>query len=137
MVTHGISHLHKCDDIIVISQGEIADQGPYNDLMNRSKILRELVHSIAASDKEKYQTQLSDLGKCEKYVFNEYKSRSSWFILEDQKSAPASPAELFQNPLEITENKDEPQPLPIEIGEEKKKLIQKETVQTGSVSSTD
>jgi hypothetical protein len=44
---------------------------------------------------------------------------------------------LFQNPLEITENKDEPQPLPIEIGEEKKKLIQKETVQTGSVSSTD
>jgi len=78
--------------------------------------------------------------KCEKYVVNEYKSRSSWFILEGQNSIPASAAELVQNPLEITDNtlqQNESKPLPIEIGEEKKKLIQKETVQTGSVRSTD
>jgi ABC-type multidrug transport system fused ATPase/permease subunit len=62
-VTHGVSHLHKCDDIIVVSQGNIVDHGSYNDLMNRSKILREFVHSIAVSDKEQYQRQTSTFGK--------------------------------------------------------------------------
>jgi ABC-type methionine transport system ATPase subunit len=73
-VTHGISHLHKCDDIFVVSQGEIVDQGPYKDLMNRSKILRELVHSITTSNKEQYQRQMSSQGKCDKNVFNEHKA---------------------------------------------------------------
>jgi hypothetical protein len=51
---------------------------------------------------------------------------------------------LFHNPLESTENdvqQDESQPIMIVIEEEeeeeKNKLIQKEAVQTGSVSSID
>ncbi len=63
MVTHGVSHLNKCDNIIVLSQGEIVDQGSYNDLMIRSKILRDFVHSTATSDTKQYSRRASDIGK--------------------------------------------------------------------------
>jgi ABC-type multidrug transport system ATPase subunit len=65
--------LHKCDDIVIISHGEIVDHGPYNELMNTSKILNELVHSIAVSEKEQYQRQASEAGKCVKYIDNSRK----------------------------------------------------------------
>jgi ABC-type methionine transport system ATPase subunit len=55
--------LHKCNDIIVVSQGEIVDHGLYNDLMIRSKILRDFVHSVGTSDTEQYQRRTSDSGK--------------------------------------------------------------------------
>ncbi|CAF1344492.1 unnamed protein product [Adineta ricciae] len=45
LVTHGVSHLHKCDQIVVISQGEIVDHGEYADLIGRSQILRDFVQS--------------------------------------------------------------------------------------------
>ena len=112
-MTHGISHLHKCEKIIVVSRGEIIDEGSYDDLINTSKILREFVQSTATSDnQEQYQCQIS--------------------------SVPASPEEPSDNPLIILDNdlqQDQLQSPPNEIEEEKKKLIQKETVQTGSVSS--
>ncbi|CAF1436131.1 unnamed protein product [Rotaria sordida] len=116
LVTHGVSHLHKCDDIIIISQGEIVDHGLYNDLIQRSKILREFVHSVALSEKEQYQHEINDI--------------------ERRQSISTPPTELVSNPLEITKNdvqQTELQPITVEIEEEKKKLIQKETVQTGSV----
>ncbi|CAF1415524.1 unnamed protein product [Rotaria sordida] len=118
LVTHGVSHLHKCDDIIVISQGEIVDHGLYSDLIQRSKILREFVHSIALSEKEQYQYEINDI--------------------ERRQSISTPSKELVSNPLEITKNdvqqKIESQSITVEIEEEeKKKLIQKETVQTGSV----
>jgi ABC-type multidrug transport system fused ATPase/permease subunit len=62
-VTHGLSHLHKCDDIVVVSQGEIVDHGPYDDLMITNKILRDLVHSVGTSGSQHYQRQASDVGK--------------------------------------------------------------------------
>jgi ABC-type cobalamin/Fe3+-siderophores transport system ATPase subunit len=55
--------LNKCDEIIVVSQGEIVAQGTYSDLMIKSKILRDFVHSIAISDAEQTPRRLSDLGK--------------------------------------------------------------------------
>jgi hypothetical protein len=60
----------------------------------------------------------------------------SFLFLERQQSI-STPTELFSNPFEITKNdaqKTESGPTKVEIEEEKKKLIQKETVQTGSVS---
>lgn len=62
-MTHGVSYLNKCDDIIVVSQGEIVDQGPYNDLIIKSKILRDFVHSVVTSDTDQYQRRASDFGK--------------------------------------------------------------------------
>jgi hypothetical protein len=44
---------------------------------------------------------------------------------------------LIHNPFQFPENdvqQDESQPVPIEIEEEKEKIIQKEVIQTGSVS---
>ena len=64
LVTHGISHLNKCDDIMVVSQGEIVDRGSYNDLMIGSKILQDFVHSIATTDTEQNQHRASEIGKC-------------------------------------------------------------------------
>lgn len=61
-----------------------------------------------------------------------------FLFLERRQSISTSPTELFSNPLEVTENdvqKIESEPIIVEIEEEKKKLIQKETIETGSVSS--
>ncbi|CAF0999654.1 unnamed protein product [Rotaria sordida] len=116
LVTHGVSHLHKCNDIIVVSEGEIVDQGSYLDLMIRSTILRDFVYSVATSNTEHYQRRTSDI--------------------ESPKSIPTTPSELTHKSFEFTDDniqQDELQPIIIEIEEEKKKIIQKETVQTGSV----
>ncbi|CAF4436758.1 unnamed protein product, partial [Adineta steineri] len=59
LVTHGVSHLNKCNNIIVVSHGEIVDYGLYNDLMIRSKILQDSVHSVVTSDTEQYSRQTS------------------------------------------------------------------------------
>ncbi|CAM4943622.1 unnamed protein product [Rotaria socialis] len=116
LVTHGISHLSKCDDIIVVSQGEIIDHGSYNDLMIRSSILQDFVNSVPTSHDEGYQRQTSDL--------------------ESSKSIPTTPLELIANPFESIEHdtqQNELQPIINEIAEEKRKTIEKEFVQTGSV----
>jgi ABC-type methionine transport system ATPase subunit len=64
LVTHGVSHLNKCDDVIVVSQGEIVDHGSYADLMIRSKILRDFVYSVSTSDTEQHPRHASDdIGK--------------------------------------------------------------------------
>jgi hypothetical protein len=58
-------------------------------------------------------------------------------ILEDRKSVPATPSELISSPFEISEDdvdQDGSQPISVEVAEETKKIIQKEIVQTGSVS---
>ena len=65
MVTHGVSHLNKCDDIMVVSQGEIIDHGAYTDLILRSKILQDFVHSTTTTDTEQYSSQMSEFGKHE------------------------------------------------------------------------
>jgi ABC-type multidrug transport system fused ATPase/permease subunit len=62
LVTHGVSHLNKCDEIIVVSQGEIVDHGSYNDLMIRSKILQDFVHSIATSNTEQSSHYTNEIG---------------------------------------------------------------------------
>jgi hypothetical protein len=61
----------------------------------------------------------------------------SFLFLERQQSISTSPTDLFSNPFSIIENDVQQtgsEPIAVEIEEEKKKLIQKETVQTGSVS---
>lgn len=61
-----------------------------------------------------------------------------FLFLERRQSISTSTTDLFSNPLEVTENdvqKIESEPIIVEIEEEKKKLIQKETIETGSVSS--
>ncbi len=63
---------------------------------------------------------------------------SFFLFLERQQSISTPLIELVSNPLEITENdvqQTELQPITVGIKEEQKKLIQKETVETGSVSS--
>ncbi len=42
--------MHKCDGIVVVSHGEVIDYGPYDELMNKSKILRDLVRSIETEE---------------------------------------------------------------------------------------
>jgi len=64
LVTHGVSHLNRCDDILVISQGEIVDHGSYPDLIIRSNILRDFVKSVVTSDVEQSSRRTSsDFGK--------------------------------------------------------------------------
>jgi hypothetical protein len=52
-----------------------------------------------------------------------------FLFLERQQSISTPPTEVLSNPLEMTEGDVQ------QIEEEHKKIIQKETVQTGSVSS--
>ena len=64
-----MSHLHKCDAIAVVSQGEIVDQGVYNDLMQSSKILRELVYSMNTANSEPSLRRASDAGAYKDVAF--------------------------------------------------------------------
>lgn len=50
---------------MVVSQGEIIDHGGYTDLIVRSKILRDFVHSTTTTDTEQYTSQMSEFGKYE------------------------------------------------------------------------
>ncbi|CAF3925067.1 unnamed protein product [Rotaria sp. Silwood2] len=91
LVTHGIAHLHKCNEIVVVSRGEIIDHGPYDELMNKKA-----------------------------------------------KTPPTSPIEIKENILKVAEDKIHEEITTAEITsyeskEKKDKLIQKETVETGSV----
>ncbi|CAF1296123.1 unnamed protein product [Rotaria sp. Silwood1] len=63
LVTHGVSHLQKCNDIMIVSEGEIVDHGSFNDLMLRSKILQDFLHSIDTSNAERSQHRGNDLAK--------------------------------------------------------------------------
>ncbi len=50
---------------MVVSRGEIIDYGPYNELMNKSKILRDLVYSI---ESEQTARKFSDAGIVHKKI---------------------------------------------------------------------
>lgn len=102
--------------------------------MQRSKILREFVQSAAISDKEQHENETNNIGMLNEQLNN---LRRSSVFLERQQSISTATTELFTNSLEVTENdvpKTESEPITVEIEEEKKKLIQKETIETGSVS---
>ncbi|CAF0847568.1 unnamed protein product, partial [Didymodactylos carnosus] len=105
LVTHGISHLHKCDEIFVVNDGEIVDHGPYHELITKSKILQELVYSTIKSEDQHGPNDA------------------------EPKTPPAS-AEVG-GILHFSDN-DKTQPK-VELIDEEKKLIQKEQVETGSV----
>ncbi|CAF3803663.1 unnamed protein product [Adineta steineri] len=118
LVTHGVSHLHKCSEIIVVARGEIVDYGSYNDLMNTSKILRELVYSITTQETERKSsdpeprspdTPLVDVSLADVLRVAE----------DDIQHETTKPATAEITPSELKEKKD--------------KLIQKEAVETGSV----
>ncbi|CAF0750239.1 unnamed protein product [Rotaria sp. Silwood1] len=114
LVTHGVSHLHKCNEIVVVSRGEIIDHGPYAELMNNSKILRDLVSAIIMEATER---KLSDT---------------------EPKTPPRSPIEINENIFKTAADKIQEETTTVEVTtrelkEEKDKLIQKETVETGSV----
>ena len=58
-----------------------------------------------------------------------------FLFLERQQSISTSTTELFSNPLEENDvQQTESEPITVAIEEEKKKLIKKENVETGSVS---
>ena len=46
---------------MVVSHGEIVDNGPYNDLMDKSKILRDLVHSIASEQMARQSSETTGI----------------------------------------------------------------------------
>ena len=48
---------------MVVSQGEIIDHGGYTDLIMRSKILRDFVHSTTTTDTEQHPFQMNEFGK--------------------------------------------------------------------------
>ncbi|CAF3640789.1 unnamed protein product [Rotaria sordida] len=117
LVTHGVAHLHKCNEIVVVSRGEIVDHGPYDELMNKSKILRDLVYAIVTEGNER---RASDA---------------------DARTPPTSPIEISENIFKTIGDKAQNETIKSatveipsnELKEKKDKLIQKETVETGSV----
>ncbi|CAF0918354.1 unnamed protein product [Adineta ricciae] len=117
LVTHGVSHLHKCDAIAVVSRGEIIDQGSYNELMNKSKTLRELVQTIAT---ERQESRTSDTEpKTPTTPLSDTLEDVLKAAQDDRQHETSKPATT-----EITKG---------EMKENKEKLIQKEGMETGSV----
>ncbi|KAI9346785.1 P-loop containing nucleoside triphosphate hydrolase protein [Zopfochytrium polystomum] len=53
LVTHGINHLHQCDKVIVLDSNTIAEQGTFEDLMQKDcGLLRGVVESVAKGDEQ-------------------------------------------------------------------------------------
>ena len=116
-------------------QGAIVDQGSYHDLMAKSMILRDLVHSVGNTSKEQYQRQTSDLSECEAVFVRMFIAD----ISESQKSLSPTPSQLSLNRFQTMESVDQEQPelqsVSIDMEVEKKDTVQKEHIHTGSVSS--
>ncbi|CAH0481730.1 unnamed protein product [Peronospora belbahrii] len=52
LVTHSLSFVNQCDDIIVIADGRIAEHGSYNKLMAKKSLLTQMVSNYVKSEKE-------------------------------------------------------------------------------------
>ncbi|CAF1923142.1 unnamed protein product [Rotaria magnacalcarata] len=123
LVTHGVSYLHKCDKIVVVASGEIIDHGSYDELMKKSKTLRDLVYSIATKETEQKSSDTEPKTPSTSPIkINEDVLKAVEDNIEDdaQEEAPTTP--LITDENTFNEPKDT-----------KQKLIQKETIETGSV----
>ena len=47
---------------MAINDGEVVDQGSYNELIQRSKTLRDFIHSTAISDPDEFVRRASETG---------------------------------------------------------------------------
>lgn len=135
LVTHGVSHLHKCDEIVVVHDGEMVDQGSYQALLTRSKVLREFIHSTTTTttttDMGHESRRASDAGVCAHSVASRCVD-GPMFVSESIRSLGSIPTE----PTQVLDESNEPV-VSLPTDEENTKIIQKETIQTGSVSSID
>ena len=109
-MTHGVSHLSRCDQILVLDHGSIVDEGSYDVLIDRSVLLKELVRSTTESD----------------------------FVEEQPLSASTQSMTDINNSTSDFSETSAPTVVKVqlEIDDQSKdnKTMKKETVQTGSVS---
>ncbi|TDH65878.1 hypothetical protein CCR75_005404 [Bremia lactucae] len=52
LVTHSLSFVNQCDEIAVIAEGRIVEQGTYKSLMTEKKLLAQMVSNYKKGDEE-------------------------------------------------------------------------------------
>ena len=68
LVTHGLSFLPQCDQIIVMADGTITEVGTYSELVDNNAAFAEFLRNYATTEKEEEETET------EKDVFNRQNS---------------------------------------------------------------
>ncbi|KAF1321108.1 Atp-binding protein, partial [Globisporangium splendens] len=61
LVTHSLSFLNQCDNIIVLSEGKIVEQGSYKSVMAKKGMLAQMVSNYTESDKEESGAESDDV----------------------------------------------------------------------------
>lgn len=56
-MTHGTSFLPQADLILVLVEGEITENGSYQELLNRNGAFAEFIHTFASSERKECSTQ--------------------------------------------------------------------------------
>jgi ABC-type multidrug transport system fused ATPase/permease subunit len=57
LVTHGLTFLNQCDQVIVLDKGTIIEQGPYEVVMKKNGVLADLVSKYKEQDQTKEEIQ--------------------------------------------------------------------------------
>ena len=57
LVTHGLSFLPQCDQIIVMADGTITEVGTYSELVDNNAAFAEFLRSYATAEKEEEETE--------------------------------------------------------------------------------
>ncbi|KAF9215156.1 Multidrug resistance-associated protein 1 [Podila verticillata] len=58
LATHGINHLKEADQIVVLKDGAIAEQGHYSELMHRREIFYQLIKEYSVTRKDEFRKKL-------------------------------------------------------------------------------
>ena len=60
LVTHGVTHLPKADQIIVIKDGRISEIGTYSDLLNHQGAFAELMATYLSNNQNEDEEEELD-----------------------------------------------------------------------------
>ena len=130
LVTHGLTYLPETDHVIVLTNGEVSEQGSYQELLRKNgkfaKFLLEYMQEEADSvfTEELKETLMQTMGETEFQRQQSRKSLSSSVSGYDSENSSEKDTKVGNSV---------PKTAPTKIPVDKSKLIEKESVQTGSV----
>ncbi|CAI5456759.1 unnamed protein product [Caenorhabditis angaria] len=142
LVTHGLTYLKHCDQVIVVKDGTISESGTYSELMSSNGAFSEFLEEFLleeskhrgrsvsfGEDSKEVDEILKDLDQVSPAIRARIQSQMSQEIESEDKNAP-NPIQNEEKTALLGEKKNEMAPVP---PKPKNQLIDKEMVETGNV----
>ncbi|CAO3570415.1 unnamed protein product [Mortierella alpina] len=133
LVTHGVHHLEHVDHIVVIKEGRITEDGPYDVLMKAKKAFYQLIKDYSVAHKSKKSTPKAAKAK-RTHLSPEDAGTTSASVSQGDRSSSASTTASLSDDATDTGSVVETA-LTKEHVKEGGDLIEEEELQTGTVRS--